>query len=141
MQKQNTRINPISNVRNLFLTLAIGSTLFTTSCMEGGESVEKEIPTNDTITKSATMFELEGKVFSIPSPIQTALLLKESGSAFNKDILNATSNVSKYTASTKKALNLGIYGADLDYVTIFEETQSSIAYLAVSKSLANDLGI
>ncbi len=141
MQKQNTRINPISNVRILFLTLAIGSTLFTTSCMEGGESVEKEIPTNDTITKSATIFEVEGKVFSIPSPIQTALLLKESGSAFNKDILNATSNVSKYTASTKKALNLGIYGADLGYVTIFEETQSSIAYLAVSKSLANDLGI
>lgn len=141
MQNTKIRINPISNVRNAFLAIALGSTLFISSCAEGEKKVENQTPPVETERRANAMFEIEGKVFSIPSPIQTAILIKESGIAFNKEALNPTSNASKYTASSKKALNLGIYGTDLGYVTIFEEPQSSIAYLAVSKSLASDIGI
>jgi hypothetical protein len=124
------------------LIILSGLSLLISSCSEetkkAKSTTSKEVKTEP---KSSAMFEVEGKVFSIPSPIQTALLIKESGNNFNKEILNPTTNVSKYISSAKKALNLGIYGTNLGYVTIFEETQSSIAYLATSKSLASDLGI
>lgn len=139
MLKETFRITPINKARNIFLAAVVGSTLSISSCAEGEKKIEDQISQEE--TKTTALFEIEGEVFSIPSPIQTALLLKEAGVDFDKDILNPTSSVSKYTASSKKALNLGIYGADLGYVTIFEEPQSSIAYLAVSKTLAGDLGI
>lgn len=142
MQNNNSSVYPFSKISTIMLIILSGLSLLISSCSEetkkAKSTTSKEVKTEP---KSSAMFEVEGKVFSIPSPIQTALLIKESGNNFNKEILNPTTNVSKYISSAKKALNLGIYGTNLGYVTIFEETQSSIAYLATSKSLASDLGI
>ncbi len=142
MQNSHSRIFSTNKVSSLLLTVVLSSSLFMSSCSEEAKKVESTTSSDvKSEPKSSAMFEVEGKVFSIPSPIQTALLLKESGNTFNKDVLNPTSNASKYISSAKKALNLGVYGTNLGYVTIFEETQSSIAYLATSKSIASDLGI
>src|SRR5258705_322261 len=48
----------------------------------------------------------------IPSPLETSVLLKQSGSRYNEDLLNTPGNVSKYNANFDRALNLGIYGTD-----------------------------
>ena len=47
----------------------------------------------------------------------------------------------KYTTSDAQAINLGIYGADLSYATIFEENATSLEYLAAIKSLSAELGV
>lgn len=78
---------------------------------------------------------------SIPSPMQTAMLLKDAGADYDKDILNDVLNVSKYTASSKQALNLGIYGADLSYASVFNNTQESMFYTSCAKNLADKLGV
>ncbi len=84
---------------------------------------------------------VNGEIFSIPSPIQTAFLIKEVGTNYTKDILNPTSNTASYTTSFRKALNLGVYGADLGYVTIYDQTQDAIGYLNSVKKLADELGV
>ena len=38
-------------------------------------------------------------------------------------------------------MNLGIYGADLGYVTIYDQTQDAIGYLNSAKKLADELGV
>ena len=76
---------------------------------------------------------------SVPSPIELTSLIKESGADYNSDILNNTSNVNNYTKSFNKAVNLGIYGADLGYINIYEKTYTSIEYLNTIRSLAEDL--
>ena len=91
--------------------------------------------------KSSNLFEIEGKVFSIPSPIQTAFLLKEVGTSYQSSLLNSTDKASSYITTQSKALNLGIYGADLGYATIYDQSQEAISYMAVSKKLTTDLGI
>lgn len=91
--------------------------------------------------KASKLFEVSGKVFSIPSPIQTAFLLKNSGAAYNSEMLAATANATQQNTSFEKALNLGIYGADLGYVTIYDQNQDAISYMAVSRRLATELGI
>lgn len=87
------------------------------------------------------LLELDGKVFSIPSPIQTAFLIKNSGMTYNKDVLNVPSKVTSYSTNFKKAVNLGIYGADLGYVTLYDQTQDAISFLTAVKTLGDDLGV
>src|SRR5690606_32774988 len=87
------------------------------------------------------LMEIDGKVFSIPSPIQTASLIKNLGTNYNKEMLNIPSNVTKYSTNFKKALNLGLYGADLGYVTLYEQTQDAISFLTAIKSIGDDLGV
>jgi hypothetical protein len=45
--------------------------------------------------------------YNIPSPMETASLLKKAGASYHGKILNDVKNVDKYTAASKQALNLG----------------------------------
>jgi hypothetical protein len=66
------------------------------------------------------------KVFyALPSPIETADLLKKAGATYNKEYLNALDNSTKYNTSAGRALNLGVYGTDLSFTTIFDASSES----------------
>lgn len=77
----------------------------------------------------------------IPSPLEISVLLKESGSKYNPEMLNSTNNLPKYNSNYRKALNLGVYGTDLGYTNIYGQNQDGIKYISTIKSLADDLNI
>jgi hypothetical protein len=77
----------------------------------------------------------------IPSPLEISVLLKESGVDYNSRVINSPSNISRYHSTYQKALNLGIYGADLGYTNIYGQNAEGIRYLTSIKTLANDLNI
>jgi len=79
--------------------------------------------------------------YTVPSLVEVASLFKVTGNDYNPEIINPHSNVSNYSTNSKKALNFGVYGADLSYINIFENTQETILYLNCSKKLADELGI
>lgn len=79
--------------------------------------------------------------YSVPSPMETAALLKKAGADYDRKILNDINNVSRYTTNSKRALNLGIYGADLSYASVFNQTQESMLYTSVAKKLADQLDV
>ncbi len=79
--------------------------------------------------------------YSLPSPLETAMLIKRSGARFDNEILNPTSNVSNYNTNLKMALNLGVYSADLSYTSLFDQTQSTIQYMGCAKKMAEGLSI
>lgn len=95
----------------------------------------------DALQKEKLVKEAKKVMYSLPSPIETAMLIKRAGAEYNEDIMNPTSNVSNYNTNKSKALNMGIYGADLSYASIFDQTQTVMEYMAVSKKLADDLGL
>tara|TARA_R110002096_G_scaffold432341_4_gene649088 strand:- start:11845 stop:12732 length:888 start_codon:yes stop_codon:yes gene_type:complete len=123
----------------LTLVVLIALTLFF-SCAEGpkreSSTVEKQEEKRNT-----NLFEIDGKVFSIPSPIQTAFLLKDAGASYSSELLNPTINAASYETKSKKALNLGVFGANLGYATIYDQTQDAISYMAVTKRISGELGI
>jgi hypothetical protein len=80
-------------------------------------------------------------VFIIPSPIQTAVLIQKSGATYDKAMLNGTNKANSYSTTFQKCLNLGIYGADLGYTTLYDQTQDAIAYFNVTNKIASDLGL
>ncbi|MFO8022618.1 MAG: hypothetical protein R6U65_09155 [Perlabentimonas sp.] len=79
--------------------------------------------------------------YSLPSPLETAMILKRSGAEYNPEILNSVDNASRYTTNRSMALNLGVYSTDLSYASLFDQTQESIRYMTASKKLAERLGI
>lgn len=110
-----------------------------TNKTEGGNGTDSVATT--TKDTSGGVVTIKGETFSIPSPIQTALLIKRSGANYNKAILNPANKASQYSTSFAKALNLGIYGADLGYVTIYDQSQDAIGYLNAAKKLSDGLGV
>ncbi|MCB0792584.1 MAG: hypothetical protein H6595_07375 [Flavobacteriales bacterium] len=111
----------------------------------GGQEPPQSELRNDTdqdSTKKAERLEQTRKIFyNIPSPMETATLLKKAGAEYDKDILNDVLNVDKYTAASKQALNLGVYGADLSYASVNNQTQESMFYTSCAKKLADKLGV
>lgn len=104
---------------------------------EGKQQVDKEIiDPNQSLNTN-----FDGKIFSIPSPVQTALLIKQANLPFNQELLNPIENASNYSTEYKQALNLGIYGTDLGYSSLYEQKSVSLKYLSVVEKLTGQLGL
>jgi len=123
--------------RSLFLFVLIGilSACGSDSGAEKDEAEETELAAESTTKKAQKI------LYSLPSPIETASMIKKTGANYNKDILNPIENVSEYVTLISKALNMGVYGADLSYASVFDQTQESMFYLSCVKKLADGLGI
>ncbi len=79
--------------------------------------------------------------YSMPSPLETAMLVRSAGAIYNEDLLNSLDNVGNYTTNRSMALNLGIYTCDLSFASLYDQTQTSISYLSAAKKMADGLGI
>ena len=118
--------------------------LLLASCGGGDNSKTanpEEIQDDTTKVVSGAVLNIGGELFSIPSPLQTAMLIQKTGSSYDKAILNTKENMNQYVTDYAKALNLGIYGADLGYVNMYNKTQDAISYLAAVKKLSDELGV
>src|ERR1044072_5604315 len=131
------RLKPIT-LKGALLLLSV-SAIFASGCGNGDQKDVDDLPPVD--STATTILNVNGEIFSIPSPIQTAFLIKNSGATYSKDILNASAKASSYSTNFSKALNLGIYGADLGYVTIYDQNQDAIGYLNAAKKMADELGV
>lgn len=78
---------------------------------------------------------------TIPSPIELTSLIKASGAEYSSKLLNNADNVDEYTTNYKRALNLGIYGADLGYINLYEKTHTSMSYINAVRDLADELKV
>jgi len=122
----------------LFSAIVLGVMLVLSSCKEKVEEEEEVEPLDSNKT---SIVNINGTLFSIPSPIQTAMLLKQVGAPYNKAMLNGPGKISGYSTEAKRALNLGAYGADLGYIILYQQTQEAIGYLSAVKKLSEDVGI
>tara|TARA_B100000809_G_scaffold49028_1_gene43853 strand:- start:25967 stop:26872 length:906 start_codon:yes stop_codon:yes gene_type:complete len=129
------------NLKTQAFTLVVFAVLVVSCGDQEVTDYQIEAPVEKSDPNSSQLMEIDGKVFSIPSPIQTAILIKNAGTNYNKDVLNEPSKVTNYSTNFKKAINLGIYGADLGYVTMYNQTQDAISFLTAVKSIADDLGV
>lgn len=80
-------------------------------------------------------------LFSLPSPYQLTLLVRKSGVSFNSNLLNPIENNQNYTSNFDKCVNLGVYGADLAYMSIYEQSPLIVSSFSVIKGLSNDLDL
>jgi hypothetical protein len=131
------------NYLRIFLAVTVIAGLV--SC--GSETAPKEILTVDTTTvvkdsvKPEPLGKVEMVISDIPFPFEILDNLYATHIPFDQKVMNPVSNVPKYNQYNSKALNLGIYGADLAYAVTYEEFQQIGAYVKNAKKLADDLNI
>jgi hypothetical protein len=78
---------------------------------------------------------------SIPGPDELSSLIAQTNLDYDASLLNNPDNLSKYTSDNFKAINLGLYGADMVYTNVYEQAQESMLYLKCVNSLCRSLGI
>ncbi|MBL7953376.1 MAG: hypothetical protein JNM62_16840 [Flavobacteriales bacterium] len=129
------RLNP------LLAVLAVAAVLSACGGEPPAQDTLKVDNAQDSAAKAERMAKTKKIFYNIPSPMETAALLKKAGAQYNSKILNDVKNVDKYTAASQQALNLGVYGADLSYASVFNHTQESMFYTSCSRKLADRLGV
>jgi len=129
-------------MKNLLTTLLI---LFLIGCAPETKNNEKELLKDDLLSiEKVPLTEpdlVERVIESIPSPLEMTSLIQGVGANYSKTILNRPENVKKYDTNFKKAINLGIYGADLGYINLYEQNQDALLYLNSVKKLADDIRV
>jgi len=122
-----------------FLFISIASFVaFGCGTSKPGQAEHGEEPKD---SAAPPILNINGQIFSIPSPIQTAMLINQSGAPFSKEMLNAPSKAASYETTMDRALNLGAYGADLGYMTIYNENNQALSYFACVKKLGDELSL
>lgn len=132
------------NLRFTQILFLFGLLALIGSCKSGKNQQEKDGALGSYLSEEDIFSDIDNakKIFySLPSPLETAMLLKTAGITYNEQILNGVGNVDKYSTNKSKAINLGIYTTDLSYASLFDQSQTCIKYMDVTKKLANDMGI
>lgn len=83
----------------------------------------------------------DDQIFSIPSPIQTGYLIKKLKLNFDESLLSDRTVVANYASEHKQALNLGVYGTDLGYASMYGQKNTSLNYLKTIETLSDALGL
>ena len=110
---------------NLFLmSLAFGVSSCSSSSDEANSQEAVEVVTEELVEEATN----DNVFYQVPTPNELFAVLKNSDAPFNKEILNDVSNSGNYLTKSSKALNFGVYTADLAYAT----SQGSFGRCSVS---------
>jgi len=78
---------------------------------------------------------------NISSPVEIANLLQKLEVPFSQNYLASAIDANKQSTNSDKALKLGILGADLGYLNMYEKTGSSLDLLSSIRKLAEDIKV
>lgn len=122
----------------IFTMLIMGFTGLTSCKQRVAEKQQKAVEKKevDKINK-----EIESNVYPLPTSAEVIRMLTDLEVGYIIGISNPVANTKKYFSSTRRAINLGVYGADLSYATLYNMQQEVINYLDAIRSLANELNM
>jgi hypothetical protein len=126
----------------VILPMLILSPAFFSSCgscqnRTGGNELKKVEIEQKEIIKD----QIEKKVYPLPTSAQVIKMLSDFSVGYTIGITNPVANNKKYFSSSKRAVNLGVYGADLSYASLYNRDQEVINILAAIQYLASELNM
>lgn len=128
------------NLRNYLVAIAAISLLSSSCGPEGdGNGIDSAKNGGDSIT--VTGLKVKGQSFLMPSPMIVADMIKKSGALYDKNMLNPASSLGNYSDGMKRSLNLGVYGADLGYITMYDNSGDAMEYYKAVVKLGEQLKI
>jgi len=87
--------------------------------------------------------DMDNKINDMPMPTSYDIiqLLNKSGAGYIFDITNPPESVENYITYKQKAINLGVYAADLTYAATYQKKDETALYLDNFVQLVGDLEI
>lgn len=108
------------------------------SCKQNQESSALEpdsVYVQDSLSREE--FNFDPTVYSVPSPHQISILVKEGYPHYEEDIFETKIDINNYSTSEKRALILGVLIADLGYLSLYDQKNLQIEYLNKIQQLVN----
>jgi len=127
-------------MKNLIISIIFLAVLSLCSC---GSSSDDHMEIKDESHLENNIHQEQAKkIFnSIPDPAVLTKIITDAQLEYRFDILNDPMKYASYNLEQDKALNLGVYGTDLSYASMFEQTQECLTYLKSVNQLCKSLGI
>ncbi|NCA77022.1 MAG: hypothetical protein EOM90_11880 [Alphaproteobacteria bacterium] len=134
------RTNIYGKMRSAVTFLAVGLLLW--NCSGGTREPASQEKTADTLYPEARLSaEIKQELYALPTPLEITIILEKSRAGYIFDITNPPGNAAKYIAEREKALNLGVYTADLAYSATYGQKDATNKFLACTAKLSDELGI
>ena len=126
---------------SFFIGLFLTSTLFVSCSGNSENSLENELNKKEESKVKVSKEEIDKLIQSFPSPIETSIIIKKAGNAFNSELLIPTKKLDRFVSNYDKAMAMGALGGDMGYINIYEKSFVAIDYLAAIRSLSVELEI
>jgi hypothetical protein len=123
----------------IILPILMISSIFLISCKH--RTAEKQQEKTEAEQVKTIENQIEENVYPLPTSAEVIKMLTELEVGYIIGISNPVENTKKYFSSTKRAINTGVYGADLSYASLYNMQQMVINYLEAIRSLANELNM
>jgi hypothetical protein len=128
------KLRNLSLVKFAIIVATIG--FFAVGCSNSGQSDENAVDTTLSVTDQA-----EKLLYPLPTPLEITEMLNKAGASYIIGIANRPENVDKYFTESAKALNLGVYGADLSYSATYGMSQETMNFFLCTKKLSDGLDV
>lgn len=126
-------------MKNFSLLLAL--ILMMASCKLNNNQTEVTDYESDSGNIEISREAIDDIIQNISSPIEMAALVNDLGVPFDEDNLVQLDEVDDYSGTFEMAYALGMLGADLGYLNIYNRTGSSVRYLRAINRFADGLEI
>ncbi len=80
-------------------------------------------------------------VYALPSPVEMADILHKTKAVYDVEILNNPNAISNYVTDYTRALNLGVYFADLSFTSMFDYPQEAMKFMGSAQAMSDELNI
>ena len=130
-------------MKTLYPNIFLISIILTISSCSSNDNDQKEL-VNDTdqVVEQVSNESSDANTFyQVPTPNELFAVLKNANVTYSKEYLNDIANSEKYITKASKALNFGVYTADLAYVTSLGNFEDASPLFETVRDLAKELEI
>jgi hypothetical protein len=130
-------MNKLKNLSIAKIAILVAATcFFAVGCSNSGQTEQNGSDNDMSVTDQA-----ERLIYPLPTPIEITEMLNKAGASYIIGIANKPENVDKYFTESAKALNLGVYGADLSYSATYGMSQETMNFFLCTKKLRDGLEV
>lgn len=131
----------MKNIRQVYSALALSAVLLAGcgGAPQTGTQTKQDL--RDSAKVKASAYGGSMIYYSLPSPLEVAFIVENSGIGYEPSVLHKTELGVRYSTTKSQAINLGIYGSDLSYSILFNQQQVALKYLDCIKNLSSGLDV
>jgi len=128
------------SIRLSYFLVLLGFSFVSVACQNKTKADSSDVK-DELVVNKQSLKKVKNIFYNVPSPVEVTNIIQRMNLPYHPDLLNPSTNSENYLTQADKALNMGVYGADLSYIRIYEQYQDAAKFLVVVKKFTRELGI